>query len=163
MDMRTDPQPIVVQGEQAMRQFGRIGGEVARGGLVLCLDGSLGAGKTTLVSGLAVGLGLQAITQSPTFTLIAEYAGGRLPLYHMDLYRLAQEAPREIQLLDEYLYGDGVCAIEWATWIEGWLPDDRIEFAIRKTDDPETRLIKAIGHGNLAMGVLRNWIDRWSF
>ena len=91
-------------------------------GDVLALSGDLGAGKTHFVKGLAAGLGTAASVTSPTFTLLHEYPGGRLPLYHFDFYRLdnAEEALRIG--LDEYLDGDGACVIEWAEKFPALLP-----------------------------------------
>ena len=91
----------------------RWGREAVRG-LVIALTGDLGAGKTQLVKGLARGLGITARVHSPTFTLVNEYNGGRLRLFHLDLYRL--ETPDQIQSagLDDYLHPDGVAVIEWA-------------------------------------------------
>src|SRR5476649_710526 len=93
------------------------GGSVAdslRRGDVLALCGDLGAGKTHFVKGLAAGLGAGDVVTSPTFTLIHEYIGGRLPLYHFDFYRLESDTEALKIGLDEYLDGDGVSAIEWA-------------------------------------------------
>ena len=93
-------------------------GRAAESGLVIGLSGELGAGKTQLVKGLARGLGITARVHSPTFTLVNEYKGGRLPLFHLDLYRL--EKPEQILAagLEDYLQPDGVAVIEWA---ERWL------------------------------------------
>lgn len=94
-------------------------GRGARSGLVLALSGDLGAGKTRLVKGLARGLGITARVHSPTFTLVNIYGGGRLCLYHLDLYRL--ESPEQIASagLEEYLNPAGVTVIEWAErWFE---------------------------------------------
>jgi tRNA threonylcarbamoyladenosine biosynthesis protein TsaE len=89
-------------------------GRAAQSGLVIGLSGELGAGKTQLVKGLARGLGIAACVHSPTFTLVNEYGGGRLRLFHLDLYRL--ETTRQIAAagLEEFLQPDGVTVIEWA-------------------------------------------------
>ena len=93
-----------------------------RRGAVLALSGDLGAGKTHFVKGLAAGLGTTASVTSPTFTLIHEYPGGRLPLYHFDFYRL-DDADEALRIgLDEYLDGDGACVIEWAEKFPALLP-----------------------------------------
>jgi len=93
--------------------LGEAWGREARAGQVIGLSGDLGAGKTQLVRGLARGLGITGV-HSPTFTLVNVYGGGRLALYHLDLYRLG--GIREIRAagLDEYLQPDGVTVIEWA-------------------------------------------------
>jgi len=81
---------------------------------VIALIGDLGSGKTQFVRGIARGLGATEDVTSPTFTLVHEYTGGRLPIYHFDFYRLESgEALRTIGF-DEYIFGSGVCAIEWA-------------------------------------------------
>lgn len=94
--------------------------------MVICLDGDLGAGKTVFVKGYALGLGINENVTSPTFTLIHEYSGGRIPLYHFDFYRLLD--PYEIYFLgfDEYFYGNGICLIEWAKNAADFLPLDSI-------------------------------------
>jgi tRNA threonylcarbamoyladenosine biosynthesis protein TsaE len=94
--------------------LGETWGRIARHGWVIGLTGDLGAGKTQLVKGLARGLGITARVHSPTFTLVNEYAGGRLRLFHLDLYRL--ESSKQIlgAGLEEFLQPDGVAVIEWA-------------------------------------------------
>jgi tRNA threonylcarbamoyladenosine biosynthesis protein TsaE len=89
-------------------------GRAAKHGLVIALSGELGAGKTQLVKGLARGLGITARVHSPTFTLVNEYAGGRLRLFHLDLYRLESHEQILGAGLGEYLQPDGVAVIEWA-------------------------------------------------
>jgi tRNA threonylcarbamoyladenosine biosynthesis protein TsaE len=81
-------------------------------GSVVSLEGTLGAGKTTLAKGIIRGLGVTETVTSPTFTIISEYSG-RLPVYHMDLYRIEESEELYHLGIDEYLYGDGVSLIEW--------------------------------------------------
>ena len=94
--------------------LGECWGRAARHGLVIGLSGDLGAGKTQLVKGLARGLGGAARVHSPTFTLVNEYAGGRLRLFHLDLYRLESSAQILSAGLEEFLQPDGVAVVEWA-------------------------------------------------
>ncbi len=89
-------------------------GRSAASGLVIGLTGELGAGKTQLVKGLARGLGIATRVHSPTFTLVNEYGGGRLRLFHLDLYRLETADQIHAAGLDDYLQPDGVAVIEWA-------------------------------------------------
>jgi tRNA threonylcarbamoyladenosine biosynthesis protein TsaE len=89
-------------------------GRAAQRGLVIGLSGDLGAGKTRLVKGIARGLGITARVHSPTFTLVNEYGGGRLRLFHLDLYRLETRGQIVSAGLEEFLQPDGVTVIEWA-------------------------------------------------
>lgn len=95
-------------------ELGQEWGRSAQPGLVIALCGDLGAGKTQLVKGLAVGLGIQSRILSPTFALVNVHAGGRLPLFHLDLYRLDTREQVLAAGLEEYLYSEGVTVIEWA-------------------------------------------------
>ena len=83
-------------------------------GSVLALKGELGSGKTVLTKGLVTGLGGSAMATSPTFTIVHEYQGGRLPIYHFDFFRLENRGSTERLGLDDYFFHDGVCVIEWA-------------------------------------------------
>jgi len=94
--------------------LGETWGRVANRGLVIALSGDLGAGKTQLVKGLARGLGITTRVHSPTFTLVNIYTGGRLALFHLDLYRLETKEQIFSAGLEEYLRPDGVAVIEWA-------------------------------------------------
>ncbi|MBH0167554.1 tRNA (adenosine(37)-N6)-threonylcarbamoyltransferase complex ATPase subunit type 1 TsaE [Fictibacillus sp. 7GRE50] len=118
-------------------------GSILQKGDVLTLAGDLGAGKTTFTKGLAKGLGVTRTVNSPTFTIIKEYSG-RLPLYHMDVYRL--EDSDEDLGFDEYFSGEGVCVVEWAVFIEDYLPEERLELVIsHKGDDEREIQLKPIG------------------
>ena len=105
---------LISHGPAETEALGERWGRAAQCGLVLALSGDLGAGKTQLVKGLARGLGVTARVHSPTFTLVNEYGGGRLKLFHLDLYRL--ETPAQILSagIEEFLSPDGVAVIEWA-------------------------------------------------
>ncbi len=89
-------------------------GREAQHGFVFALSGDLGAGKTQLVKGIARGLEISARVHSPTFTLVNEYGGGRLKLFHLDLYRLETTAQISSAAVEEFLQPDGVAVIEWA-------------------------------------------------
>ena len=95
-------------------EFGRQLAGDAVAGSVLALTGELGTGKTQFVKGLVAGLGSDAAVTSPTFTVMHEYPGGRLPVYHFDFFRLEDRQSAARLGLDEYLFGDGVSVIEWA-------------------------------------------------
>lgn len=103
-------------------------------GDVISLNGDLGAGKTAFVQGLAKGLGITEYLSSPTFTIVNCYEG-KMPLYHFDVYRIADEEEMYEIGYDEYVDGDGVCVIEWAENIESILPADRYDITICKDYD----------------------------
>ncbi len=106
-----------------------------KAGDIITLNGDLGAGKTVFSKGIAGGLGVTEEVTSPTFIIMQTYYGGRLPLYHFDVYRL--EDPDELLETgaEEYLFGDGVSVIEWAEIIKEILPEDIIRVDIER--DPE--------------------------
>lgn len=137
---------LFVPTAEDMVQLGRVIGEILRSGDVVALVGDLGMGKTTLVQGIAKGLDIQSHITSPTFTLIKEYSG-RLPLYHIDVYRL--DDPEEILLLgfDELLSGDGVVVVEWADRIEDLLPKDYLKVVLTRQMDLRRVDIEARGTG----------------
>lgn len=100
-------------------------------GDVVALYGDLGAGKTAFVKGMANALQCEGEVSSPTFTLVNEYPG-ELPLYHFDVYRLETLTENDSGWIDEYLFGDGVCVIEWAENIAAILPSEHIRVEITK-------------------------------
>jgi tRNA threonylcarbamoyladenosine biosynthesis protein TsaE len=127
--------------------LGRYLGETARPGEVITLAGSLGAGKTTLTQ--AIGQGLQVppscYITSPTFSLLHEY-GGRLPLYHLDLYRLSDETEIEDLGLLEYLYGPGLTVIEWPDRLGSLMPEERLHIELSMLSET-ARLAEVTAHG----------------
>ncbi|MBE5938076.1 MAG: tRNA (adenosine(37)-N6)-threonylcarbamoyltransferase complex ATPase subunit type 1 TsaE [Lachnospiraceae bacterium] len=120
--------------------------EAMPGGIYM-LNGDLGTGKTVFAQGFAKGLGIEDYVNSPTFTIMKSYMTGRLPLYHFDVYRIG--SPEEMYDLDyeEYIFGDGVCLIEWAEMIEELLPEDAVRITIEKDmeQDFDYRMITISG------------------
>ena len=111
---------------------GRQLGEKAFPGQVITLTGDLGVGKTVFTQGLAKGLGIEEPVNSPTFTIVQVYEEGRLPLYHFDVYRIGDIEEMDEIGYEDYVYGEGVCLIEWANLIEEILPDHYQKITIRK-------------------------------
>lgn len=107
-------------------------GEHARCGTVYVLDGDLGVGKTVFAQGFARGLGIEEAVSSPTFTIVQEYDEGRLPFYHLDVYRIGDIEEMEEIGYEEYFYGDGVALVEWGCLIEEILPKDAVRIQIEK-------------------------------
>ena len=106
---------IVLNNPLETEAIAKIIGQKAQAGDVIVLTGDLGAGKTTMTKGIALGLGISQMIKSPTYTIIREYPQGRLPLYHMDVYRV-EEGADELGL-DEYFEGDGLSVVEWLSLI----------------------------------------------
>ena len=129
-------------GPEATRAIGRALGRVAGPGTLLALTGELGAGKTQLAKGVAEGLGIEMVVNSPTFVLMNEHVG-RLRLFHVDAYRLADpEEALAAGLLDDRA-ADGVVVLEWADRLAGWLPDDRLDITLTADDpDPSVRSLR---------------------
>lgn len=122
----------VLENAEETRRFAESLAALLQPGDIITLEGDLGAGKTTFTQGLAKGLGIKGVVNSPTFTIIKEYAG-RLLLYHMDVYRVGEDA--DSLGLDDYFYGDGVCVVEWASLIEEFLPQERLAITLLKQDE----------------------------
>lgn len=113
-------------------EFGKQIGENASKGEIYCLNGELGVGKTVFTQGFAAGLGITEPVSSPTFTIIQVYSEGRIPLYHFDVYRIADIEEMEEIGYEEYFYGSGVCLIEWSNLISDILPENVISIQIEK-------------------------------
>lgn len=123
---------FVTHSSEETEQYGIKLASLLQAGDVIAFDGDLGAGKTTFTKGLAKGLGVAKVVNSPTFTIIKEYEG-KLPLYHMDVYRL-EESGEDLGF-DEYFDGDGVTVVEWAKFIQPYLPDEYLLISIRRIDE----------------------------
>ena len=130
-------------------------GELARAGDLFCLEGELGAGKTCFVQGLGRGLGLRDAIHSPTFILANEHRGGRLPLYHLDVYRVRSAAEAIGFGLDDYVSGDGVLVIEWAEKIREALPAERLWITFEHTGE-NARAISFDAMGARYLQLLKN-------
>jgi tRNA threonylcarbamoyladenosine biosynthesis protein TsaE len=129
--------------EDTVRFAGSLASQLLSGDII-ALEGDLGAGKTSFTKGLAKGLGVTRTVNSPTFTIIKEYQG-RLPLYHMDVYRVSES--EEDLGFDEYFEGDGVTVIEWAHLIKAQLPEELLVIHIYRLDDYSRRFVLE-AHGN---------------
>jgi tRNA threonylcarbamoyladenosine biosynthesis protein TsaE len=126
---------------EATQAFGESWAEGLTGGEIIALHGVLGAGKTQIVKGLARGIGYKGDVTSPTFTIVHEYRGGRLPVYHLDLYRLKGEADAIDIGLEEYLPSDGVTVVEWPDRIASILPPQTVHWELEVASLTE-RLIR---------------------
>ena len=135
--MKVESNAIVLPDAEATRQLGRNLAQSLPPGSVILLEGDLGSGKTTLVQGLGEGLGIKDPIVSPTFTLINEYPEGRIPLYHLDLYRLE---PQEVEALNLEAYWEGIefppgiVAIEWAERLS-YKPNNYLQISLTYQTD----------------------------
>ena len=126
-------------------KLGEIIGKSLNPGSIIALVGDLGAGKTVLVKGIAKGLGVDEEPNSPTFVIMNSYEG-RMPLYHFDLYRLSDEDELVGIGYEEYFFGDGVTAVEWADRVQDIFPEHaiRIEITIPESDSENSETIRDI-------------------
>lgn len=128
-------------------RIGETLGKEAKAGGIYTLTGDLGTGKTVFAQGFAKGLGVTDYVNSPTFTIVSEYTDGRIPFYHFDVYRISD--PEEMYEIgfEEYLYGEGVCLIEWAELISDIMPTNTIDITIEKdlTKGFDYRIINVSG------------------
>ena len=138
------------QNEQELIALGKQLGQLLEKQDVVILTGDLGAGKTTFTKGLAQVLGIRQMIKSPTYTIVREYEG-RLPLYHLDVYRIEGDA--DSIDLDEFLFGSGVTVIEWGHLLGEALPADYLELEILK--DGEGREVVFHAHGQRATELLK--------
>lgn len=154
------PWSLELSSPSETERLGRTLGRVLQGGEVIALEGELGVGKTALVRGVASGLNVRpASVSSPTFVLIHQYHG-RLPLIHVDLYRLRTESEAENIGLHEYFDGLAVTAIEWADRLPTFLPNDRLE--VRMGHKSSTlRTVQISAHGRQSLLLLQRTLRAW--
>ena len=114
------------------RELAKALAKKAEPGQIYTLNGDLGVGKTVFTQGFAEGLGIRDYVCSPTFTIVQVYDDGRLPLYHFDVYRIADESEMDEIGYEDYFYGDGVSFVEWAVNIPGIIPKNAIKVDITK-------------------------------
>lgn len=138
---------IKLNGLKDTEEFGIKLGKLLKPGDIVCLNGDLGAGKTTMAKAIGIGLDVDEYITSPSFTLINQYRG-RMIVYHFDVYRLEYVDELFDLGFDEYFYGDGVCIIEWAERIKRFLPEDRVDIDIKKTDNYDERILHISGNGS---------------
>ncbi len=141
---------IYLNSSEETLKLGEIIGKSLNPGSIIALIGDLGAGKTVFVKGLAKGLGVEEEPNSPTFVIMNAYLG-RMPLYHFDLYRLSDEDELLGIGYDEYFFGSGVSAVEWADRVSGIFPDHtiKIEIKIPESDSEDSvtqRIVKIEGN-----------------
>ena len=151
---------LTLTNRDATIALGKKIGQQLVAGDVLVLDGDLGAGKTTFTKGLAAGLEIPDIIKSPTFTIIHEYQDGRLPLYHMDAYRLENGGAEDLGL-EEYSDGDGVSVVEWAEFVEDELPADFLAIHFKRTGDDNTRILEFEPHGQHFDQIVKSVVKQW--
>ncbi len=139
---------FISRSPEQTRRLGMRLGELLRGGETICLEGELGAGKTTLAQGIATGWGVTGPVRSPTFTLIHEFRrpGDRQKLYHVDLYRIADATEAWALGLDDIWIGGGVCVIEWPEHAEAILPAERLWIRLTALDDTR-RMLRLVAQG----------------
>ena len=149
---------INVSNKKELEKIAEKLGELVGSGDVICMVGELGAGKTTFIQAFAVGLGVEDYVTSPTFVLINEY-DGRIPLYHFDVYRINHVNEMGDLGYEEYFYGDGVCAIEWADLIEDILPDNYLWIEIKITGT-ESRQVCFMGTDDYYSEIIEELLEK---
>ncbi len=149
---------IDISNQRELEKIAEKLGELVNRGDIICMVGDLGAGKTTFIQALAAGLGVEDCVTSPTFVLINEYEG-RIPLYHFDVYRINHISEMEDLGYEEYFYGDGVCAIEWADLIDDILPNNHLRIEIRITG-AKTRQVCFAGTDDYYDGMIKELLKK---
>ena len=152
---------VITQSPGETLRLGRLLGEILPPGSFVALVGGLGAGKTLLAKGIAGGLGVEDEREvtSPSFVLVNEYRG-RIPVFHLDLYRLESFAAVEGIGWDEFVCGPGVTLVEWADKVKEDLPEERIEVHLQWVSE-EKRKLNFCGKGTSAEKIIAKLQHRW--
>lgn len=149
---------LKIKTSDEMIALGKKIGELLEPNMVITLTGDLGAGKTTMTKGIALGLDIKNVINSPTFTIMKIHQG-RLTLYHMDVYRINNDSGDEY--LEEYFESGGVCVVEWAENISDFLPEKCLKITINYTD--EGREVEIVGQDEY-LDLIRRlevWVELW--
>jgi tRNA threonylcarbamoyladenosine biosynthesis protein TsaE len=151
---------ILLESVEKTAIFGELLGKIVGIGDVICLDGDLGAGKTTLAQAIAEGLDVRddIYVNSPSFAILHEYPG-RIPIYHMDFYRLHDYTEVEDLGFDEYFYGNGACIIEWSLRAREVLPDDSLMLTL-EVENTAMRRVRCTSQGNVWQKRLQSVIKQ---
>ncbi|MBP1046959.1 tRNA (adenosine(37)-N6)-threonylcarbamoyltransferase complex ATPase subunit type 1 TsaE [Enterococcus sp. BWM-S5] len=151
---------LTVKNSHETEALAKVIGTVAQAGDIIILSGDLGAGKTTMTKGIALGLGIDKMIKSPTYTIIREYQGGRLPLYHMDVYRV--EGQTEDLGLEEYFEGEGLSVVEWGQLLGEDGPEQYLAVDLEKNPAAEEeRMISLDGIGAAGSALLERIEEQW--
>ena len=138
-------QTIITHSPEETRALGARLARLLQPGAVVAFTGDLGAGKTAFISGMAQGLDIPERVTSPTFTIVNEYEGGRLPLFHFDMYRLGSADELFHIGWEDYLARGGVCAVEWSENVAEAIEDDAVRVDIARGEDDNSRIIRVEG------------------
>lgn len=136
---------IVTKSPQETEYIGKRIASFLSPGDIISLTGDLGAGKTLFVQGIAKGLGIEQMVTSPTFTIIQEYDEGKIPLYHMDVYRIEDPLEMEDIGYEEYFYGEGVTCVEWGNLILELFPKEHLKIHITHLEDGREMSFTPVG------------------
>ncbi len=151
---------LTTHSPEETQQIGISIGQTAQAGDLILLMGNLGAGKTCLTQGIGWGAGFDGFASSPSFVLVKEYPG-RLMIYHIDLYRLDDIEEIAELGLDDYIYSDGLCVIEWADKAPDYFPSDHLVISIDHVSETERRL-QFTGNGQRYFSLLEQLEEKWN-
>jgi tRNA threonylcarbamoyladenosine biosynthesis protein TsaE len=148
----TKPLTVVSHSLEETQRLGTTLGELLEGQELICLEGELGAGKTSLIQAIGRAVGVTEPITSPTFTLVNEHLGTSLTIYHVDLYRLTSTEEIVQAGIENYFYSDGVCLIEWAEKALGLLPPEHLYITLLHTGQDTRRIsIRAKGDSHVRL------------